>query len=118
MARYKAIDRSPRFLPVVLSERIQPGTFEFTLDWLVDNELDLSALDARFNNAETGAPAYDSRVMLKIVLLAYSRGLISSRSSVPAARTSPSSRCPAILRRATAISRSSCVSWAMTSRCC
>ena len=58
MARYKAIDRSPRFLPVVLSEQIQPGTFEFTLDWLVDNELDLSGLDARFNNDETGAPAY------------------------------------------------------------
>ena len=80
MARYKAIDRSPRFLPVVLSEQIQPGTFEFTLDWLVDNELDLSGLDARFNNDETGAPAYDPRVMFKIVLLAYSRGLISSRS--------------------------------------
>jgi transposase len=86
MARYKAIDRSPRFLPVVLSEQIQPGTFEFTLDWLVDNELDLSGLDARFNNDETGAPAYDPRVMFKIVLLAYSRGLISSRSIERACR--------------------------------
>lgn len=86
MARYKAIDRSPRFLPVVLSEQIQPGTFEFTLDRLVDHELDLSALDARFNNDETGAPAYDPRVMLKIVLLAYSRGLISSRSIERACR--------------------------------
>jgi transposase len=79
MARYKPIDRSPRLLPVVLSEQIQPGTFEFALDHLVDNELDLSALDARFRNDETGASAYDPRVMLKIVLLAYSRGLISSR---------------------------------------
>jgi transposase len=80
MARYKVVDRSPRFLPVVLSDQIQPGTFEFALDHLVDNELDLSALDARFNNDETGARAYDPRVMLKIVLLAYSRGLISSRA--------------------------------------
>jgi transposase len=79
MARYKSIDRNPRLLPVVLSEQIQPGTFEFALDHLVDNELDLSALDARFCNDETGASAYDPRVMLKIVLLAYSRGLISSR---------------------------------------
>lgn len=79
MARYKPVDRSPRFLPVVLSEQIQPGTFEFTLDHLVDNELDLTALDARFKNDETGASAYDPRVMLKIVLLGYSRGLISSR---------------------------------------
>lgn len=80
MARYKPVDRSPRLLPVVLDEQIQPGTFEFALDHLVDHELDLTGLDARFNNDETGASAYDPRVMLKIVLLAYSRGLISSRS--------------------------------------
>jgi transposase len=80
MARYKPVDRSPRFLPVVLSEQIQPGSFEYALDYLVDHELDLSALDARFRNDETGASAYDPRVMLKIVLLAYSRGLISSRA--------------------------------------
>lgn len=79
MARYKPVDCNPRLLPVVLSEQIQPGTFEFALDHLVDHELDLSALDARFRNDETGASAYDPRVMLKIVLLGYSRGLISSR---------------------------------------
>ena len=79
MARYKPVDRNPRLLPVVLSEQIQPGSFEFALDHLVDHELDLSALDARFSNDEVGASAYDPRVMLKIVLLAYSRGLISSR---------------------------------------
>ena len=79
MARYKVVDRNPRLLPVVLSEQIQPGTFEFALDHLVDHELELSALDARFCNDETGACAYNPRVMLKIVLLGYSRGLISSR---------------------------------------
>jgi transposase len=79
MARYKVVDRNPRLLPVVLSEQIQPGTFEFALDHLVDNELDLTALDERFRNDECGASAYDPRVMLKIVLLGYSRGLISSR---------------------------------------
>ncbi len=79
MARYKPVERSGMFIPVVLAEQIQPGTFEFALDHLVDHELDLSTLDAKFNNDETGAPAYDPRVMLKIVLLAYSRGLISSR---------------------------------------
>lgn len=80
MARFKAVDRNPKFIPVVLSEQLQPGTFEFTLDHLIDHELDFSALDARFRNDRTGAPAYDPRVMLKIVLLAYSRGLISSRA--------------------------------------
>ena len=80
MPRYKPVDRSPRFLPVVLADQIQPGTFEFALDHLVDHELDLSALDAKFRNDEVGASAYDPRVMLKIVLLAYSRGLVSSRA--------------------------------------
>ena len=79
MARYKPVHRDPLLLPVVLADQVQPGTFEFALDHLVDQELDLSALDARFRNDETGASAYDPRVMLKIVLLAYSRGLISSR---------------------------------------
>lgn len=80
MTRYKPIDRSPRLLAVVLSEQIRPGTFEFALDRLVDEELDLSALDAKFRNDEVGASAYDPRVMLKIVLLGYSQGMISSRS--------------------------------------
>jgi transposase len=86
MARYKPVDRNPKLIPVVLFEQIQPGSFEFTLDHLIDCELDLSALDARFNNDQTGATAYDPRVMLKIVLLAYSRGLISSRAIERACR--------------------------------
>jgi transposase len=80
MPRYNPVDRSPRFLPVVLADQNQPGTFEFALDHLVDHELALSALDAKFRNDEVGASAYDPRVMLKIVLLAYSRGLVSSCS--------------------------------------
>ena len=29
MARYKPVDRSARLLPVVLSEQLLPGSFEF-----------------------------------------------------------------------------------------
>ena len=79
MARYKPQDFNSLLLPVVLSEQLVPGSFAFALNYLVDNELDLSALDAKFKNDEVGASAYDPRVMLKIVLLAYSQGLISSR---------------------------------------
>jgi hypothetical protein len=59
MPRYKPVHSDPMLLPVVLSEQIQPGSFEFALDHLVDHELDLSALDAKFNNDEVGASAYD-----------------------------------------------------------
>jgi transposase len=80
MARYKPQDHNSLLLPVVLSEQIIPGSFAFALNYLVDHELDLTALDAQFKNDEVGASAYDPRVMLKIVLLAYSQGLISSRT--------------------------------------
>jgi transposase len=80
MARYKPQDRNSLLLPVVLSDQLVPGSFAFALDYLVDNELDLTAMDTRFKNDEVGASAYNPRVMLKIVLLAYSQGLISSRS--------------------------------------
>ena len=80
MARYKAQERNSLLLPVVLKEQIVPGSFAFALDYLVDNELDLSALDAKFKNDETGASAYDPRVMLKIVLLAYSQAHLRHRT--------------------------------------
>ena len=79
MARYKIVDRSPRFLPIVLEAQLIPGSFEHALDMLVDTEIDFSRLAERFRNDDGGAPGYDPAVMLKIVLLAYSRGVISSR---------------------------------------
>ncbi len=80
MARYKPVDRSPRFLPIVLDAQLMTGSFEYALDYPIDNEFDLSGVAARYRNDETGAPAYDPAVMLKIVLLAYSRGMVSSRA--------------------------------------
>ena len=79
MARYKVVDRSPRFLPIVLEAQLIAGSFEYALDYLIDHEIDLSGVAQRYRNDETGAPAYDPAVMLKIILLAYSRGVVSSR---------------------------------------
>ena len=86
MARFKPVDMSPRFLPVVLEQQIMPGTFEHALHVLIDTEFDLSSLHSKFNNDDTGAPAYDPAVLLKIVLLAYSRGIVSSRAIERACR--------------------------------
>ena len=79
MARYKIVGRSPRFLPIVRDAQLMAGSFEYALDYLIDNEVDLTGIARRYCNDETGAPAYDPAVMLKIVLLAYSRGIVSSR---------------------------------------
>ena len=65
MARYKVVDRNPRFLPVILDAQLMVGSFEYALDYLIDNELDISELHARYSNDVTGAPAYDPAVMLK-----------------------------------------------------
>jgi transposase len=86
MARYKRIDTSPKFLPVDLSRQLLPGTFEHALNHLLDHEVDLSGLDERFCNDATGAPAYPPAVLLKLILFAYSRGIVSSRAIERACR--------------------------------
>jgi transposase len=80
MARYKEYDYSQgKFIPIHFDRQILPGTFEYSLHYLIDKEIDLSIFDLRYRNDETGAPAYDPAILLKIVLYAYSRGITSSR---------------------------------------
>jgi transposase len=80
MARYKHYDyRQTKMLPVSYEQQILPGTFEHTLSYLIDEKVDLSVFEARYKNDETGAPAYDPAILLKIVLFAYSKGIIHSR---------------------------------------
>ena len=79
MARYKPIDTSPRFLAVDLQRQLLPGSFEHALNHLIDFELDLSGFDVRFRNDDTGAAAYPPAMLLKVVLFAYSQGIVSSR---------------------------------------
>ena len=86
MARYKVIDTSPRFLAVDLRQQLVAGTFEHALDWLVDHELDLTGFDKHYRNDTNGAPAYPPAMLLKVVLFAYARGMISSRQIERACR--------------------------------
>jgi transposase len=80
MARYEEYDYSQgKFIPIHFDKQIVPGRFEYTLHYLIDKEIDLSIFDSRYRNDETGAPAYDPAILLKIILYAYSRGITSSR---------------------------------------
>lgn len=80
MARYKPYSYAQgKFIPVCFEKQILPGTFEYSLNYIIDNELDLAIFDERYKNEETGASAYDPRILLKIVLFAYSRGIVHSR---------------------------------------
>ena len=80
MARDKYIDTNPQFLAVDLARQLLPGTFEHALNHLLDHEVDLAHFDARFRNDATGAPAYPPAMLLKVVLFAYSQGIVRSRA--------------------------------------
>jgi len=86
MPRFKpySYDQS-KMIPIDCQSQLQPGTFEFALNDLV-NEMDLTSLHDRFQNDETGAPAYDPAILLKIVLFAHSCGITSSREIERACR--------------------------------
>ncbi|OMH38825.1 transposase [Motiliproteus sp. MSK22-1] len=87
MARFKHYDyNQTKMIPLRFADQIQPGTFEHTLNHVVDNDLDLSIFEQRYRNDTNGAPAYDPAILLKIVLFAYSRGITSSRCIAQACR--------------------------------
>ena len=79
MARYKNYNyEQTKLLPIRYCEQILPGTFEYALNDVI-GKADLAVFDARYKNDATGAPAYDPRILLKIILFAYARGIFSSR---------------------------------------
>ena len=86
MARYKHIDTSPRLIAVDLQQQLLPGTIEHALNHLLDHQIDLSRLDINYKNDTTGATAYPPSMLLKIILFAYSQGIISSRNIESACR--------------------------------
>ena len=80
MAKYKRYDYSQKVLiPVSLEEQLVPGSLEFAIHTLIETRMDISVFEDKYKNDETGRSAYDPKILLKVVLLGYSRGLISSR---------------------------------------
>jgi transposase len=80
MAKYKSYNYSQTvMLPVSLENQLMSGTIELAIHTLVENEMDMSRFDERYKNDETGCKAYDPKMLLKVVLLAYARGINTSR---------------------------------------
>jgi transposase len=80
MAKFKPLNENQLVMrPISLQDQLVPGTLEHTISELVDKHIDLSIFDARYNNDETGASAIHPKILLKVILLAYARGMISSR---------------------------------------
>jgi transposase len=68
------------FVPLKLSDQIIEGTLAYTIQFLVDNKINISPFENKIKNDITGRPAYNPKVLLKLILFAYSNGIISSRS--------------------------------------
>lgn len=79
MVHYKPYSKDTIKLEIPFDETILPGTLEYTINDLIEHEIDMSCFDAHYKNDLEGAPAYNPKILLKIVLYAYSRGIISSR---------------------------------------
>ena len=80
MAKFKPYNYDQLvMLPISLQDQLEPGTLEYTINELVENHIDLSVFESRYQNDETGATAFNPKVLLKVILFAYSRGMISSR---------------------------------------
>ena len=79
MARFKYTDNTQgQFIQVNLQEQLLLGSFEWTIDYLI-NATDLSLFENNYQNDERGAAAYPPKVLLKAILYCYSKGIISSR---------------------------------------
>lgn len=87
MPRFKPFNYSQMtMIPISLEKQIVEGTLEHTIHYLVERKMDTGIFEERFRNDETGCPAYHPKVLLKVILLGYSHGLVSSRDIEKACR--------------------------------
>jgi transposase len=80
MARYKQYDlNQTKMIPLSYADQIIEGSFEYALNEIVEEHLDMSVFEHRYHNDATGRLAYDPKVLLKVVVYGYYRGFVSSR---------------------------------------
>lgn len=81
MPRYIPTDKEQDnlFVPLKLSDQIVEGSLAATIQYMVDHKIDMRIFDRKILNDKTGRPAYNPRVLLKLILFSYSKGIISSR---------------------------------------
>jgi transposase len=87
MARYVPYDlNQTTTIRLSYADQIIEGSFEHALNEIVEHRLDLSVFEHRYRNSNAGRPAYDPKVLLKVVLYGYYHGIISSRRIADACR--------------------------------
>ena len=66
-------------VPLNLEEQLAPGTLEHALHHLIEERVSEEWFEELYANEETGRPAYSPKLLLKVILLGYARGLMGSR---------------------------------------
>ena len=80
MPRFKPYDyRQGLMVPVTPEEQFLPGSLEYALHHLIEERIDDAWFEELYANDELGRPAYSPKLLLKVILLGYSRGLMGSR---------------------------------------
>jgi len=88
MPRFKPYNyEQSRLIAIDYRRQILPGTFEYAIDRLINERIDMKVFAARYKNDLRGAPAYDPALLLKVILYAYSKGITSSRGIEELCRT-------------------------------
>jgi len=80
MPRFKPYDyRQGLMVPLKLEDQLPPGSLEHALHHLIEERIDESWFEDLYANEEFGCKAYPPKLLLKVILFGYSRGLIGSR---------------------------------------
>src|SRR5450755_2239025 len=80
MPRFKPYDyRQGLMVPVTPEEQFLEGSLEYALHHLIEERIAESWFEDLYANDEIGRPAYSPKLLLKVILLGYARGLIGSR---------------------------------------
>jgi transposase len=87
MPRFKSYSYEQKVLvPVSLEEQLLEGTLEYGIHHLIEERVQEEWFQELYDNDLTGRRAYPPKLLLKVILFGYSRGLSSSRELERACR--------------------------------
>ncbi len=66
-------------VPIRLEAQLPEGSLEYALHHLIEERVPEEWFEALYLNDEIGRPAYSPKLLLKVILLGYARGIIGSR---------------------------------------
>ena len=80
MPRFKPYDyRQYWMVSISFAAQLPEGSLEYAFHHLIEERVSEEWFEALYANEEIGRPAYSPKLLLKVILLGYARGMIGSR---------------------------------------